>query len=348
MKLKLLKQWHHNPVLANLYFLAQRLDELFFDYTLDTYKPPALNSIFLCREAIKLIEDIESEIIDINNLVHVLDELSWSLTQDPIIKKILNAPAESFVLHGDAVKLSDTKVRLEVLERILNPLQYLELCEKQLIESVKLGEKKKIDSVLRCYASTLINMGVSKQHLYEQTQRFFFLGEEIKDITDIEKYFYLVSVTAHNYEIYFIVSDLIKQVDKSIPVFGLQVLDELPKNVQELANSQKLKPNQNEVWVEVQGIEAYDRHAARIKAEKRLDMVRDLFLLFSHKNRIAWRDQSVITQCCDETPMLIRKPKNSMEKCFDLRAGDASNRMNDMIMRTPNAALSSIVCVNYF
>src|SRR5690606_34138263 len=133
-----------------------------------------------------------------------------------------------FVLHGDAVKLSDTKVRLEVLERILNPLQYLELCEKQLIESVKLGEKKKIDSVLRCYASTLINIGVSKQHLYEQTQRFFFLGEEIKDITDIEKYFYLVSVTAHNYEIYFIVSDLIKQVDKSIPVFGLQVLDELP------------------------------------------------------------------------------------------------------------------------
>lgn len=331
MKLKLTKQWHQKKELANLFFFAQRLDELFFDYTLDTYKPPALNSIFLCREAIKLISDIEDDLIDEANLTHVLEELAWSMAQDPVVKVMLTAPAESFILHGDSVKLSDTKVRLEVLERTLNPVYYLEICELLLKESIEEGSKKKIDRVARCYASTLINMGVSKQHLYEQTQKFFFFGDEIEELIEIENFFYSVSVTSHHFEIYFIVSDLIKQVEESIPVFGLQVLNELPDDVVEVAKNNGLHPSDNEVWVEVKGIETYDRHAARIKAEKSLDMVRDLFLLFSHKNRIVWRDESIITQCCDETPMLIRKPKNSMEKCFDLRAKDASTRMNAMI-----------------
>ncbi len=332
LKLKLVKQWHRNQELASLYFFAQRLDELFFDYTLDTYKPPALNSIFLCREAIKLISDIDNDLIDGANLTHVLEELLWCLGQDPIVKLMLTAPVESFVLHGESVKLSDTKVRLEVLERTLNPFLYLEICESLLKESISSGSKKKIDVVAKCYTSTLINLGVSKQHLYEQTQRFFFYGEEIKEVRELDKFFYSISVTSHQYEIYFIVSDLIKQVDESIPVFGLKVLNKLPQEVFEVAKRNGLLPNQNEVWVEVKGIETYDRHSARIKAEKSLDMVRDLFLLFSHKNRIVWREQSIITQCCDETPMLIRKPKNSMEKCFDLRPEDASSRMNAMII----------------
>lgn len=332
MKLKLYREWHQKSEFSSLFFFAQRLDEIFFDYTLDTYKPPALNSIFLCREAIKLISDIEDELIDAANLSHVLDELEWSLSLDPIVKQMLTAPTNYFILKGENVKLSDTKVRLEVLERTLNPLYYLDICETLLLESIENGSKKQIELISRCYASTLINMGVSKQHLYEQTQRFFFNGSEILDLEELKDFFYSISVTSHHYEIYFIVSDLIKEVMDSIPVFGLKIVDELPQDVLDVAKVNGILPTQKEVWVEVKDIEIYDRHAARIKAEKKLDMVRDLFLLFSHKNRITWRGESIITQCCDETPILIRKPKNSMEKCSDLRPKDASNRLNSMIV----------------
>ncbi|OCH05002.1 hypothetical protein [Aliivibrio fischeri] len=332
MKLKLYREWHQKSEFSSLFFFAQRLDEIFFDYTLDTYKPPALNSIFLCREAIKLISDIEDELIDAANLSHVLDELEWSLSLDPIVKQMLTAPTNYFILRGESVKLSDTKVRLEVLERTLNPLYYLDICETLLLESIENGSKKQIELISRCYASTLINMGVSKQHLYEQTQRFFFNGSEILDLEELKDFFYSISVTSHHYEIYFIVSDLIKEVMDSIPVFGLKIVDELPQDVLDVAKVNGILPTQKEVWVEVKDIEIYDRHAARIKAEKKLDMVRDLFLLFSHKNRITWRGESIITQCCDETPILIRKPKNSMEKCSDLRPKDASNRLNSMIV----------------
>lgn len=142
MKFKGAKKWHLQEDLANLFFMAQRLDELFFDYTLDTYKPPALNSIYLCREAISLIHDVENELIDSANLHHVLEELEWSLTSDTVAKRLLNAPVKKFIIQDESIKLAETKVRLEVLERTLNPLRYIEQCQIVLLGEMESGSKK--------------------------------------------------------------------------------------------------------------------------------------------------------------------------------------------------------------
>lgn len=331
MKLKNYKSWHKKSEFENLLFFAQRFDELFFDYTLDTYKPAALNPAFLCREAIKLINDIENDILDSTNLEYVIDELEWALNQDVVSKLMINAPVGKFILFGEGVKLSDTKTRLEVLERTLNPVGYIEVCQIALKEEFNGGSKKRIESIIKSYSSALTNIGISKQHVYEQTQQFFFYGNEIQSIDDVDAFFHLVSPTVHNFEIYFIVSDLIREVKESISSFDLNILDDLPESAKRHARENDIELGDNEVWVEIDEVETYDRHTARKRAEARLDMVRDLFLLFSHKNRIHWRDEVIITQCCDEQPVVIRKPKNTMEKCFDLKPQDASKRLNSLI-----------------
>lgn len=331
MRLKIYKKWHADPDMALVLYLAQRLDELFFDYTLDTYKPPALNCIFLCREALELIKDIEDEIIDPAHLDHVLDELKWSLSSDLVAKEILNADYEKFILRGENIKLNETRIRLEVLERTLNPLLYIRICQDLILEELDGGSKKKIDHLAVKLASTLVNMGVGKQHIYEQVQNFFFFGEDVICVDDLEIFFEKISPTEHHFEIYFIVSNLIRQVEQSIETFDLEIISSPPKSALAVAEENGLNPNQDEVWLEVKNVGAFDRHTARKRAEAKLDMVRDLFLLFSHKNRITWRAETVITQCCDDTPILIRTPKNTMEKCFDLKASDASLRLNSMI-----------------
>jgi len=331
MKLKNYKRWHADESLELVLYFAQRLDELFFDYTLDTYKPPALNCIFLCREALELIRDIDNELIDAAHLEHVLDELKWSLSADLVAKVILNASPEKFILHAEGIKLNETRVRLEVLERTLNPLLYIELCQDLIKAEFNGGSKKKIDQLAIRLASTLINMGVSKQHIYEQVQNVFFYGEDLITFDSVTDFFEKISPTAHHFEIYFVVSNLIREVEESIEVFDLELIDSPPADALSVAQNGQLIPNQDEVWLEVKDVEAFDRHTARKRAEEKLDMVRDLFLLFSHKNRITWRSDTVITQCCDETPILIRAPKNTMEKCFDLRPSDASLRLNRMI-----------------
>lgn len=331
MKFKGAKKWHLQEDLANLFFMAQRLDELFFDYTLDTYKPPALNSIYLCREAISLIHDVENELIDSANLHHVLEELEWSLTSDTVAKRLLNAPVKKFIIQDESIKLAETKVRLEVLERTLNPLRYIEQCQIVLLEEMEGGSKKVINEVVRSYASTLINYGVSKQHLQEKVNGFFFYGHELTTIDEVADFFELVFPVSHDFEIYFIVSDLIKNVKDSIKAFHLSIVNELPDAIKRIADQADFVPLENEVWVSIEDIETFDRHNARQEAESTLNIVRDLFLLYSHKNRISWREQAIIVQCCDEQPVLTRKPKSTMEKCFDLRPGEAATRLNYLI-----------------
>lgn len=331
MKLRINKKWHKNKDLEGLLFFAQKLDELYFDYTLDTYKPPALISIYLCREAIELIDDIEEDLIDKQNLVNVLDELEWSLRSDIVAKSMLEAPIEKFVLNHEGVKLTEIKIRLEVLEKTLNSLTYTEICQELLKKEIIKKSKINISNLSKIYASSLINHGISKQHLNDKTKEFFFNGKELTSCDDVDFYFELVTPVVHHFEIYFIASKLISEVKKSTNAFNLEIIKTPPKAVLNAANKANLKPSEDEVWVEVKEIQAFDRHTARKHAESNLNMIRDLFLLFSHKNRIYWRDETIITQCCDETPIVIRKPKNSMEKCFDLRAKDASIRLNDLI-----------------
>ncbi|MBA6101714.1 hypothetical protein [Pseudomonas monteilii] len=331
MKFKGLKEWHRSQSLSNLLFMAQRLDELFFDYTLDTYKPPALNSIYLCREAISLINDIESDVIDGANLQHVLDELEWSLNSDIVVKKLLNAPVSKFLLRGDSVKLTDTKVRLEILERTLNPYAYLKQCEMVLRTEVDGGSKKVINEVVRSYASTLVNHGVSKQHLQEKINGFFFYGNELSSVEDVNDFFESVFPVEHDFEIYFVVSRMIESIKDSIQGFHISIVEELPEKLKNVAALSGLVPNESEVWVSIEGIETFDRHTARQEAESTLNIVRDLFLLYSHKNRISWRPEAIIVQCCNEQPVVTRKPKSTMEKCFDLRPEVASTRLNYLI-----------------
>ena len=290
--------------------------------------------MFLCREAIDLIVDIEQELLDRNNLTVVLDELDWSLRNDDVAKLILNAPVEKFILKGDDIKLAELKIRLEVLERVLSPMNYVETCQWLLVNAIKTGkEKKLISNLSRTLVSMLINIGISKQYLETKTHELFFSGEELKSPDDVSNFFLTITPMHHSYEIYFIVSNLIYGVKDSINDFNIRIIDRLPDTTQEVANKSNLICEKGEVWVEVQGIEAFDTHSARMKAEAQLEMVRDFFLLFAHKNKILWRGETVITQCCDPVPIVIKKPKNAMEKCNDYRAIPASKHLNRLISR---------------
>lgn len=119
MRLKNLSRWKLDSSLDGLLFFAQRMDELLFDYTLDTYKPSALNAPSLCIEALNLIVGIESELIDKAALPCVLDELEWSIQNDPVAKGLLEASLDYYILRAEEAKLAEVRLRLEVLSRTL-------------------------------------------------------------------------------------------------------------------------------------------------------------------------------------------------------------------------------------
>ena len=75
MKYRSLKKWENVDKLEGLVFFAQLLEELLFHYSLDTYKPSALNTSSLCLELRGLLIDVENDLIEQANitlsLIHI-------------------------------------------------------------------------------------------------------------------------------------------------------------------------------------------------------------------------------------------------------------------------------------
>jgi len=330
MRFKSIKKWKLNSSLDGLLFFAQRMDELLFDYSLDTHKPPALNAPSLCIEALNLILCIENELIDKANLSHVLDELEWSIQNDHVAKHLLDASLDYYLPRGDDTKIGEIKLRLEVLSRTLDSFRYLKTTFADLQAHVLKGEKKAIDACARNIVTTLTNIGVSKQHLFNITNDFFFgpEGSEIESPDIIVQFLDEISPTSHDFEVYFIVSSLIQQVSGSVKTFHIKILDELPEEVSQVAAGCKFEKAHDEVYISVTKLRSYDKYSAREKAIRKLDALSDLFTLFYHKTQISWHPTVLVNQCCKPGTVAVIPPKGPMEKAFDLKPEKASKELN--------------------
>jgi hypothetical protein len=335
MKFKKLDRWKEPENLEGLLFFAQRIDEMVFDYSLDTYKPPALNAPYLCKEAISLIGDIEEKRIDEANLKHVLEELQWSLSSDPVAKALLDLEPSQYFTIEDNAKLSNRKLKLEVLERTLNPPRYLEECQNQLLSAVIANTKNKIETVLRCYVTALINGKLSKNLIADRVQEFFFNndGPQIDSAEMLNDFFDSVFPYSHEFEVYFVVNNLINKVKDSLNAFEIELVESLDEEISTFATENQFTKGEKEVYLKVSGLRGLDIYTAREKAERKLDNLSDLFMIFSHKSQISWNDKTLVTQCCRDSPIIIGKPRSSMEKGFDSRPQVASKKLNTFIRK---------------
>ncbi|MGP7735714.1 hypothetical protein, partial [Oceanimonas smirnovii] len=333
MKFRELNCWELSDDIQGLVYFAQRLDEMLFDYSLDTYKPPALCAPYLCKEAISLIQDIEDSLIDKANLKHVLEELQWAIGNDPVAKSLLDSDLNQYFTVEDNAKLIDRKLKLEVLWRTFNPERYLIACQEQLKEAIKVKSKKTIEVLSRLYISTLINENLSKNVIAEKVEEFFFQGVKgnISSLEQLDEFFKYLFPYFHNFEMVFIADKLINKVKESAKAFKIEIIEELPEGFKEYAIEQDFALQENEVFVLTKKFKAKDVYTAREKAERKLDNLSDLFMVFAHKSKVSWKDKALVRQCCKEGFSIVGKPISSMEKGMDLRPNVASKRLNTMI-----------------
>ncbi|WP_434339838.1 hypothetical protein [Motilimonas cestriensis] len=112
MRYRSIAKWDKPAESENLLFFAQLLEELLFNFSLDTYKPSALNSSLLCSEALDVIEEIDNGNIKKPNLNHVLKELCESLIRDDVSKSLLTLELSQInsVLLDPKKSISDKKL----------------------------------------------------------------------------------------------------------------------------------------------------------------------------------------------------------------------------------------------
>lgn len=330
MRFRNLRKWSNPENCAGLLFFAQRMEELLFDYTLDSYKPLALNPPSLCNEALLLISDIEQGVIDQNNIAHVLLELEWSIQNDKVAKSLLDAKLNRYVLTSEDTLLKDKKILLEVLSRTLDPYRYLSRCNELLEDAVQKVSKKEINILARTLVTTLINMNISKHHLYNETLNFFYTdsGSTITSNSNIHDYLDKIFPRGHDFNVFFICSNLLSKVAESVVPFRIKILNKIPDDLLVIAKEKKFIKGKKELYIEIEKIRCGDVYTAREMAERRLNDLRDLFTLFSHKQQIHWKEETLIKQCCLDDPIIVNSPKHSMEKGFDMKPVTASRQLN--------------------
>lgn len=340
-----LDKWSLNESLYGLLFFAQRICELLSHFSLDTYKPPTLNAPFFCKEALDLIKEIDRGLINEANLEIVLNELMWTIKNDKVSKSLLDAELNQYIQNTSKVTLSQKRLNLEVLQNTLEPYRYLKKCQFLLKEAITNGhkEKKKIDLLTRSLVTTLINIGFNKTFLYEKTKKYFFYDSDIKIVTidQIDDFFKLIHPFHHQFEVFCIVSDHIKEISTSIAQFSIKIFDTLPKDFSSFQEAQNFKKNINEVFVKIENITDLDHISASNMADQRLDQVKDLFTLFYHSNKITWKDIKLIKQCCVTGLTIIGRSRNHMEIDSNINPRRASKDLNWLINNFSLKASSS-------
>lgn len=334
MKFRTLKNWPETANTAILLFFAQRMEELLFDYTLDTYKPSALNAPALCQEALIVLADVEAKILEESALSHILDELEWSIHSDPVSKSLLEAKLSRYLVKGESVTLTEKRLKLEVLAGMLNPHRYFLRCIELIEKSISGNKKKDIEFLARTLCTTLINIGQSKRFLYKTSIDFFYYEdfEFNNSIDGLREFFNRIYPYTHHFDVYFITSSLINKIHEENDHFRIEKIDSLPEPLLPFASENNFTCGESEVIVRVFDIESYDIYSARSEAESRISKIRDLFVLFSHKAQVVWKDDALVVQkCCEELPAIVKKSRSSMEKGFDVKPPIAAKRLNWML-----------------
>ncbi len=336
MQITPIKNWTYTKELEGLLFFAQRLDELLFDYTLDTYKPKTLNTPSLCVEVISVISQVKEGNIDPYNVIHILDELRVSLTNDKIAKSLLTLDVDEYFPKPDFDKtkgilnLDLVLLRIQLLYRTISARPYLAETQASLMTAIRQNKKKEINYGAGTYITTLINCGHSQQYLKKEITHFF-RTTTITSPDCILDLFDLFPLHIHACTAYFVVSNVIKELESSLSRFKCKVLTELPEELDCQPFAKALKPSRNQTLVEIDDIDAGDVFTARQMAEKRLALIADLFGLFHHKETIKWCDKAVVKQCCISDPQITTKPTNIILRGNDRRKEPAAKEFEKFV-----------------
>lgn len=313
--------WNNNNELNGLLFFAQTIDEMLFDYTLDSYKPLALNSHLLCHEVLSTISEIKNGFIPQKNLQPVLEELKWSLEKDEAAKELIG---NKFDIYFEKIKPTDAKLNeiASIVEFILNLFdnrKYFNKITSVLSDLIVDGKKKeKIRLLTGSFLSELINHGYHPNHIYYQNYNFFFnpsKKDKIENNEEIQNFFNLFDFEENVFTVVFLGGIIFKNFKNLLNSFNIVVtktyncFSRMQDDI-DFKNSRQ----QNESFIICSKVKSLDHHSAREEAEDTIGQASGLFNFFHHKEKPYVYDKCVVQRNSDNYVVIIDKPTKSILK----------------------------------
>lgn len=282
-----LRNWTISEETEGLLFFAQRMDEILFDYTVDSYKGRMLNSFMLIIEALKTIADIESAKIESAHLKYVIEELNWSLQQDIVVHQLLENEKELFIpISFDENNKDYTLIKniLKLLSNKISPKKYETACRILFKESVKSNKKREINELIDGWICILKVWGYNTKWIHSRVLEYFFNTDNaINSVDQLSVFFDIFNFKKQDFDIYIIVNKGFKTIIEKTKIKHFKVVD-LPDKDDDALNKFRKLIKGKQIVVKY-SCKTLDEYSAREIALNSIDVLRDLFAFYYHKQK---------------------------------------------------------------
>lgn len=310
------------PLTTGLLLFAQCLEELLFDYTLDSYKSRALNTHTRCLELLQTISDVKSGVIHQKTLGPIVDELAHSVSNDFAAKSLLGPRAISFANSQwwNIANLDALRVQGELLEGKLRQRLY----EAEIIRILRdiIPAAKRKDDIISLASDLVVEwmyLGFSRSYIYFMTREFFFKGRlQINDVSELDRFLKWLEPIPRKW-------DVCMRVNKALltlgPVLSLDNLElvETPPRCRSDSDREKefLKAQHEGAYCVLRDVEALDARAANIQAVNQLAVLWSMASFHVHKTSLLSLEDDVLVWEKNTSTVLQppTRPVHMQEEC---------------------------------
>lgn len=337
MRFRNLNKWDNKSESKGLIFVAQLIDELLFDYTLDSYKPSAMNTALLAKEAAVTITAIDAGIVMKPNLLHILNELCENLQSDEVARNLMSVDEVGVINTLTNPKSSDasTATVVKLLLRQI-PLPAYKAKNEELIKEELLGREQssRLRKLTRSYITTLLNSGYTATYIRNVTKDFFhYSTDRISGNEAIEDYFNYFSIEATEHYVIYKAPSYLVEFSEAAGLLGINILKNLENCpiTEEDIRRHNIHLGPNEVFICLEKIRGKEPNFVKIKADSSVETIQTLIGLYHHKESPKPINECLVKNATTQICTKIAKHTNPMHKCADAVPSVASKKLSSFL-----------------
>lgn len=324
-----LSGWTYNESLSCMLFFAQRVDELLFYHTTDTYRSMAMSLRGLAKEFCNVYQDSKAGLINEKNLGHIVEEFSDRLQKDPLAKEILTAEyVERFSKNYGSWDAKTQHENITYIDRKLGNGVYYRAIVSSLTKLITENQKKNlIGELAALWVRESIDCGYNENYIYKILHTIFFY-EPVNSLESLNAFFNHFDFSRKKFEVYIGFS---KDISALQSLFGKMWIRDCNITVLKPGNVPSgIKSKRQKTILRFDTIKCYDMYSAFFIAQTIASNVVDAYGFFKHNHsRIKTYGQVI----AEDKSVTTIKPQQLLKYRVSSQSHEDSERNADALLK---------------
>ena len=328
-----LNRWLEPSRLKGLLLFAQRIEEMLFDYTLDTHKVPALNTHTRAIELRSSIREVQVGGLNESSLKPMVEELADSINCDSVAHKLIEPYAQHFKdsknwsFHSSADLAIDADL---ILSRLA--ISYRQEIIEQLRQYIEENSKKqRILELTTSLVVELLNQGFSRDFIFYKARSYFFGlgGPSIENIGAYDEFIDFFNSTPQEWQLVFHASKSYHILAGNEPENEASLQPSVSEDPPAVEAHNKrvrdfLQKDSDRLFLVIKQT-AMDARSARERAIETLRIMTSFVQLHVHRTPFELSDECIVIG--GHTPVHLKRSPAAIFKHPECSSGDLPSRL---------------------